>query len=111
LMEWLPYSTTVEIIADRLLEDFRTSFNYPNPFNSSTIIRYYLPAPASVSISIFNSLGQQVKKWHEMALSSGWHQAGWDGKNDQGIAVNTGIYFYHIQTENYTQNGRMILIR
>jgi len=111
LMEWLPYSTSIEIVAEPLPQNFKTSFNYPNPFNGSTTIQFYLQDPSSVRISIYNELGQQVKKWNGTALPIGWHRVNWNARNDEDNLVNSGIYFYRIEGENFIQHGRMILIK
>ena len=85
--------------------------NYPNPFNPTTTIPYYIAKPGDVRLEIFNSLGQRVR-----ILNSGYHTTGehstiWDGKNDQGLTVPSGTYFYRLQAGSNQQVRKMLLIK
>lgn len=84
--------------------------NYPNPFNPETTIRYDLPAPSNVRISIYNILGQRV--WdtaHEEP--AGYHEVVWQGTNSQGELVSSGVYFYRMIAGKFTHTRKMLLIR
>ena len=70
--------------------------NYPNPFNPSTQLKFYLPQNAEATISIFNTVGQKVKSLFEGKMEGGWHQFLWDGTNESGRNVASGIYLFHI---------------
>jgi hypothetical protein len=76
------------------------SQNYPNPFNSTTVIRYYLPdvgyQPAEVEIVIYNVLGRKIRTLVKERKYPGRHKATWDGKDDQGDDLASGIYFYRL---------------
>ncbi len=111
LMEWLPYSTSVEMIVEQRSENHNTCFNYPNPFNSETVIRYYLPVSSPVTINIFNPMGQLIKSYDEGVLSKGWHRVQWGVNDDSGNLITSGIYFFQIEGNGLKKNGRMTLIR
>ena len=85
--------------------------NYPNPFNPSTTIRYYLPVLNFVNLKIFNLLGQEVSQLVNTAQSAGYHQVMWNGKDNRGQSVSSGIYFYRLQTDRHIITKRMILLR
>ena len=85
--------------------------NYPNPFNPSTTINFQIPVTAQVSLKIYNINGQQVRTLIENVRPAGYYASVWDGRNNNGIKVPSGIYFYSLQTEGYTQTKRMLLIK
>ncbi|MEN8193729.1 MAG: FlgD immunoglobulin-like domain containing protein [Bacteroidota bacterium] len=71
--------------------------NYPNPFNPSTTIEYDIPELSTVSIEIYNITGQRVRSLiRAKSESPGYKKVIWDGKNDNGIMVATGAYFYSV---------------
>ncbi|MFZ5519037.1 MAG: FlgD immunoglobulin-like domain containing protein [Candidatus Zhuqueibacterota bacterium] len=86
--------------------------NYPNPFNGLTTIRYELPAGEhDVRIGVFDVLGHQVKTLVEKQNQpAGFYQVNWDGRDDSGRAVTSGIYFYRLHTEKETMVRKMVLI-
>lgn len=71
--------------------------NYPNPFNPTTRIRFGLPGSSQISLKIFNVQGQLVRILSNEALSAGFHELVWDGTNEQGQQVSSGVYFYMLQ--------------
>ncbi|MFZ0390414.1 MAG: FlgD immunoglobulin-like domain containing protein [Calditrichia bacterium] len=85
--------------------------NYPNPFNPATIISYALPVAQQVTIVIYNSLAQQVSTLAAGRQSAGLHQMVWDGKNDSGQPVGSGIYFYRVTAGDFTAVRKMMLLR
>lgn len=85
--------------------------NTPNPFNPSTIIRYHLPVSGPVSLKIYNLLGQEVYTLVHGAQQAGRYEVRWDGKDNYGNAVASGIYIYRLTTGNIVQSKKMILIR
>ncbi|MEJ2626934.1 MAG: Ig-like domain-containing protein [bacterium] len=70
--------------------------NYPNPFNPVTKIRYEIPQAGTVNLSIFNMMGQQIRELVDEFKAPGFYEVDWDGKNEAGIEVSTGIYIYTI---------------
>ena len=90
---------------------FSLSQNYPNPFNSETVIEYSLPKESQVKMVIYNILGQRVKTLLEQKETAGYKRIIWDGKNEKGQVVSSGIYFYSIQTKKFTQSKKMLLLK
>jgi len=85
--------------------------NYPNPFNASTVILYTLPEAAQVKLEIFNVLGQRIRVLVNEHQSAGYKSIAWDGKDDKGADVASGVYFYRLETENYSDSKKMVLMR
>ncbi len=93
---------------------FTLAQNFPNPFNPSTTIKVGIPEDgkqAKVALRIFNVLGKEVKTLFKGNLSPGYHQFEWDGTNNVGQAVASGIYFYQLQSSKATLMRKMILLR
>lgn len=85
--------------------------NYPNPFNPATTIRFEQSEPGMVTLRVFNILGQEVR-----TLVSGFEEAGsksvtWDGRNNGGETVSTGIYFYRLETRDFSKTRKMIFAK
>jgi hypothetical protein len=90
--------------------------NYPNPFNPETWIPYNLANDADVSIRIYNASGQLIQKLEIGRKSAGYYvtrsqSAYWDGRNESGEFVSSGIYFYTIQAGNFTATRKMVLLK
>ncbi|HVP36362.1 MAG TPA: T9SS type A sorting domain-containing protein, partial [Terriglobales bacterium] len=85
--------------------------NYPNPFNPFTTIEYYLPKPAHVSLCIYNILGQKVKTLLDEYQSPGIRRTIWDGKDERGNSVTSGIYFYKLAAPEFSEVKKMLLIK
>ena len=85
--------------------------NYPNPFNPSTMVEFSIQNDSEVELSIFNIKGQKVKQLLNEQLSAGQHSAFWNGKDDDGKSVSSGIYFYKLKTGNYEKTKRMVLLK
>ena len=80
--------------------------NFPNPFNPSTTISFTLPQPQQVTLSVFNSVGQQVATLIDGVRTSGFHSLSFDASS-----LSSGIYFYRLQTPNAVETRQMILIK
>ena len=86
--------------------------NYPNPFNPSTTISFLTTENTeNTEISIFNLKGQKVKTLINEILNAGDHSVVWNGKNDKGVPVSSGIYFYEMNCGDYTCVKKMILMK
>ncbi len=90
--------------------EFALFQNYPNPFNPSTTIRYTLPAPAEVKLSIYNILGQRVRFAVGGQQLAGEHAFLWNGKNDAGSPVASGVYFYRLKAGEFVKTRKMMLL-
>ncbi len=108
-----PYGSDVkEIEEDGIVPtDFALYQNYPNPFNPATNIEFVLSKSGRVKIEIFNILGQKVRTLVDQHLKAGHKLVDWDGKNDLGKEVSSGIYFYRIKTSEFSQTKKMVLLR
>ena len=85
--------------------------NYPNPFNPSTTIEYAVPQSGNVTIDIYNLVGQRIKTLVDDAFSAGRYKTVWDGKDNAGVNVSSGIYFYSISSGNVSIVKKMVLIK
>jgi hypothetical protein len=108
---------TNEIISDYnkreiLLPDkFELEQNYPNPFNPVTNIRFALPEAVYVSLKIYNSRGHLVRTMISDFMDAGYHNIQWDGLNQSGMRVSTGMYFYRFKAGNFIQIRKMTLMK
>ncbi|MFA6456306.1 MAG: FlgD immunoglobulin-like domain containing protein [Bacteroidota bacterium] len=94
-----------------LPKTFSISQNYPNPFNPSTTIRYELPKDASVSLKIYNMLGEEIATVVNNHQSAGFYSIEWDGKTQDGVSAASGVYFYHITAGDFKKTMKMVLIK
>jgi hypothetical protein len=90
---------------------YAVSNNYPNPFNPSTTINYQLPQLSDVKLVIYNVLGQKVKTLINKQVDAGYHTAVWDGHNDAGQQVASGLYIYRFEAANYSKTMKMMLLK
>ena len=98
-------------------EQYSIGSNYPNPFNPSTTINYHLPAVSNVQFKIYNTLGQVVKTNH-LNNTKGSYLFIWDGKNDNGYNVPSGLYILEFKAQSleadrtaFSKFIKMLLIR
>jgi len=85
--------------------------NYPNPFNPETTIQYSVKETANVKIDVYNTKGQKVKTLVNEQKVAGDHTALWQGKDDSGNDVASGVYFYRLTSQNNTTAKKMLLIK
>ena len=103
--------STVEEFSDEVSYYYILTQNYPNPFNPETKISYVLPKDCDVKLTIYNLLGQKIKILVDEHQTAGYKHVSWDGKDDEGKEVVSGIYFHKLDTGDFTQSKRMVLIR
>ncbi len=94
-----------------LPREFALDQNFPNPFNPSTNIRLALPATAEVRLDLYNLLGRRVRTLVDGPLETGYHTLAWDGTDQNGGRVASGIYFYRMTTAYFTQSRKMLLLK
>jgi hypothetical protein len=94
-----------------LPDGFGLDQNYPNPFNPNTDIRFSLPTAANARLEIFNVLGQRTKTLVNQGLPAGSYSVNWDGTNESGSPVASGIYFYRFETEGFSASKKMLLLK
>ncbi|RKX23786.1 MAG: hypothetical protein DRP45_09665, partial [Candidatus Zixiibacteriota bacterium] len=90
---------------------FSLNQNYPNPFNPSTTISFSLPGSGEISLVVYNMLGQQVRELLSGQFQAGTHSVEWDGSDDTGRQVASGVYFYRLNTEENCHSRKMVLLR
>jgi plastocyanin len=90
---------------------FTLSQNYPNPFNQTTKIDFSLAKSGFVSLNIYDILGRKVRTLVSERLSSGYKSVLWDGKNDSGKEVASGIYFYCLKVGDFSDTKKLVLLK
>ncbi|HNT52497.1 MAG TPA: FlgD immunoglobulin-like domain containing protein, partial [Candidatus Syntrophosphaera sp.] len=85
--------------------------NYPNPFNPSTTISFSVKEALPVSIGIYNLKGQLVRTLVNEDKAAGSHSVSWDGRDDNGSPVSSGVYFYKMHAGKYSSTKKMILMK
>ena len=94
-----------------LPQRFELRQNYPNPFNPSTIIEYTIPFRSRVIIEILNVVGQHVRTLADEMKSAGSYRIEWNGRDDAGTLVSTGVYMYRLSAGDVVQSKKMLLIK
>ncbi len=90
---------------------FSLSQNYPNPFNAETVISFALPKTSYVKLEICNILGQKIKSLVNEKLLAGYKEVTWDGTDEKGNNVASGVYFYRLQTDKFIQAMKMVMLK
>jgi hypothetical protein len=85
--------------------------NYPNPFNPATTIEYYMPKAGAVSLKVFDITGREVRTLLHQWQASGLHQVRWDGRDERGAQVASGIYIYQLKTAQAVRSRKMVYMR
>ncbi|MFQ5636742.1 MAG: S8 family serine peptidase [bacterium] len=113
-----PYELAGEL-PSTLPEDYGLAQNYPNPFNPETLIEYQLPKTGPVSLKVYTILGQEVRTLVDGEKQAGYHRVIWDGKNDAGQRLASGVYLYRIQVDDpskdsgrtFVQTKKVVLLK
>ena len=110
---WWRYGTyaSVDPTFTPIPYSFNLQQNYPNPFNSETTISFSLFKPSWVELSILDIKGQKVKTLVNKNLQRGNHEIVWKGKNENGEAVSSGIYFYQLKVKDKMISKKMLLLK
>lgn len=109
--DWMVRAAYVTALAANRPLGFSLEQNVPNPFNPSTEIRFRLEQPGKVDLAVFNVLGQKVKTLLSGSFSGGEHSVTWDGRDERGTALSSGVYFYRLRTENSVVTRKMVLLK
>ncbi len=94
-----------------IIREYFIGQNYPNPFNPETTIQFSLPKTIHVSLRIYNTRGQEIINLIDTVIPAGRNEAVWDGKNNEGQMVSSGIYFMRLQAGRFTDFKRMTFIK
>ena len=98
-------------VAATLPTAFAVEQNYPNPFNPATEIRFALPGASDVEITIYNALGQKVNTLVNRKFDAGFHSVQWNGTDERGSGVSSGIYFYRVSAGAFSSVKKMLLVK
>ncbi|MFZ1518781.1 MAG: alpha-amylase family glycosyl hydrolase [Ignavibacteriaceae bacterium] len=101
----------VELIDSKIPVEYNLEQNYPNPFNPNTIIRYSIVTPSQVTLKIYDVLGNEIKTLVNVEQVNGVYEVDWNGDDQFGNNVSTGVYFYKINAGDYTETRKMMLIK
>ena len=85
--------------------------NFPNPFNPVTEIQFDVPDVSAVDLVVYNLMGQQVRRLVSSELQAGYHRMVWDGLNDRGESVSTGVYIYSLTSPSFHNTKKMVLLK
>ncbi len=89
--------------------DYSLMQNYPNPFNPSTTIEFAVPSASRVTLAVYNLLGQQVRTLVDREMNEGTYPVQWDGRDDNGVQLSSGIYIYRMVAGEFVATQKMIL--
>jgi hypothetical protein len=104
-------TTTGVTKGDALPQTFELAQNYPNPFNPTTRIVFGLPRDGTVSIVIYNVLGQKVRTLINEARTAGRYEVNWDGRDEHGMPVGTGLYLYRLEAGQFSLVQKMLMLK
>jgi len=93
------------------LSDFTLSQNYPNPFNPVTNIQFTLKKNAQVKINVYNMLGQKVRTLVDKKMIAGTHMVTWNGQDNKGNKLASGIYYYRLESESFNKARKMVMLK
>jgi hypothetical protein len=96
---------------NRLPTTFSLHPAYPNPFNPSTTISFDLPKRAGVKLMVFDVLGREVRKLVDQEMAAGTHSVSWDGTNDAGKSVASGVYFFKMTAGEFEKSVKGMLVK
>ena len=108
---------TVDVSTDAIDGDktlpssFSLAQNYPNPFNPTTTIAFATPVASHVTLDIYNSLGQKVRRLIDGQLNAGEHNVEFDARDSGGSSLASGVYFYRLSAEQFTATRKMALMK
>ena len=104
-------TAVVEERTDQRPGSFVLNQNYPNPFNPATTIRFDLPDAGEIDLAVYNVSGQRVATLARGQRSAGTYSLRWDGLDDSGRELASGVYLYSLQAEGQTQHRKLLLLR
>ena len=104
-------TAVTEALQDARPEDPALGQNYPNPFNSETVIRYALPRETTVTLTVYDMLGQQVARLAYGRRPAGPHTVTWDGLDDGDRELAAGMYLYRLEAAGRVLSRKLLLLR
>jgi hypothetical protein len=85
--------------------------NYPNPFNSGTIIQYNIPEDSRVVIMVYDILGRKARTLRDEWQKADWYTVSWDGKNSNGVGVSSGVYMIYMKGDYFQKSQKVLLLK
>jgi len=106
-----PFTTSVSQSSGQTPLAFKLRQNYPNPFNPSTTINFEVPKAAQVTMKVYDTLGREVRTLFDGRLAAGTHNKVWDGKDNDGVSIGSGVYFVKMTTDGFESAKHMVLLK
>ncbi|MCG2715628.1 MAG: T9SS type A sorting domain-containing protein, partial [Candidatus Marinimicrobia bacterium] len=94
-----------------IVNKYRLNQNFPNPFNNETTIRFAVASSDPVTLTIYNILGQPIRNLYRGAIIPGSYDISWNGRDNGGKTVSTGIYFYKLEGQDFSSTKKMLFIK
>jgi hypothetical protein len=110
-LQWLGNTPGTPTPADEIPAVYSLAQNSPNPFNPATTIAFDLPQPGPVTLAIYDLAGRRVKILKDGWLEAGRHVVDWDGENEAGREVGSGVYFYRLEAGTFEARKKMVLLK
>ena len=104
-------STNLAVDVAGVPQEFALRGNYPNPFNPETSIMFSLDIISPIEVKIYSILGQEISTLHSGILESGYHSMVWNGTDQFGKSVGSGVYIYRIVSGNRALTGKMMMLK
>jgi hypothetical protein len=111
LVYWMGNETNDNITETETPTAYKLSQNFPNPFNPQTTISFSMREKGHVSLKIYNVAGQLVRTLVNEVKDAGRHRVTWDGKSNLGTHAASGVYFYKMETKNFSATHKMVMLR
>ncbi len=110
--EWEQMQTSVKFKGDEAQPtDFVLAQNYPNPFNPTTTINFTLKKDGRIKLVVYNMLGQKVKTLLDKKMVAGIYNTTWNGQDDRGNQMASGVYYYSLESNNFKTTRKMVLMK
>ncbi|MGK9368855.1 T9SS type A sorting domain-containing protein [Melioribacter sp. Ez-97] len=101
----------VEEVNPEIPNEFTLSEAYPNPFNPTTKINFSLTKSSNVTLNVYNILGQKIRTLIDQKMSPGTYSATWNGRDDFGRQVSSGVYFIGLESESFRAFRKIVLMK
>jgi len=104
-------TSTISVVLDNIPLSFELKQNFPNPFNSNTQIYFGLSYASPVEMGVYDIQGDRIRTLVQNNIEAGFHTITWNGRNDAGQSVSSGLYFYLLRAGRFTEARKMVLIK
>ncbi|KAA3605594.1 MAG: T9SS C-terminal target domain-containing protein [Calditrichaeota bacterium] len=108
---WWDFSTDISELSFEKPLSYELAQNFPNPFNPSTKISFTLPKSEFAKVLVYNTKGQLVKTLFSGEAKFGKNSVIWNGQNENNKLVSSGVYFYRLETDNFSQTQKMLFLK